>query len=380
LSEDADVDAIVRSLFTVKDVFDREEGSKEYSVVYDGATRGAFRSLYEKVRPLGLTPRLFGTRDDASLTVVRGDPSGPTGNPTRTPIFLLLLSIVAVIGAGWLIGDIYVQVEGGSALAIGSAFVAGVVIVIVAKGLVQRFVVRRSGGVSTIPYYLPNIPFFIALPVLYFLPTFGAITSVRSPTVDRDSLFDCYFYAPVLGVAVALAVALVGATTAIALTHDQYLAIFGSGSLGTLNTNPSLLQSAAISLSGYAGLSPAVPQGGVVIYSPLEVAAWIGFLLSFFSLLPAALFDGGRMATLALGYGGSRITTMVTGFVLVAVDVPNYWVVFLIIFLLAAIQPSNETLDSISELSRSRKALFLASIALVLLCAPVPQNFLTYPL
>jgi membrane-associated protease RseP (regulator of RpoE activity) len=379
LSEQADVDAVVRSLFTVKDVFDREEGSKEYSIAYDEATRGAFRALYDRVRPLGLTPRLFGTREDASLALVRGDVPGSSG-PTRTPIFLLLLSIVAIVGAGWLIGDIYVQVEGGSALVIGAEFAAGLVVVLVAKGLVQRFLVRRSGGVSTILYYLPNIPFFIALPVLYFLPTFGAITSVHSPTVDRDSLFDCYFYAPVLGVAVALAVALVGATTAIALTHDQYVAIFGSGSLGTLNTNPSLLQSAAISLSGYLGLSPAVPPGGVVIYSPLEVAAWIGFLLSFFSLLPAALFDGGRMATLALGYGGSRITTMATGFVLVAVDVPNYWVVFLIIFLLAAIQPSNETLDSISGLSRSRKALFLATIALVLLCAPVPQNFLTYPL
>ena len=120
--------------------------------------------------------------------------------------------------------------------------------VLVAKDLVQRFIVRRRGGVSTIPYYLPNIPFFIALPVLYFLPTFGAITFVRSPTVDRDALFDCYFFAPVVGVAVALAVALVGATTAISLTQAQYAAIFGSsGSLGTLSTNPSVLQSAAIS-------------------------------------------------------------------------------------------------------------------------------------
>ena len=97
-------------------------------------------------------------------------------------------------------------------------------------------------------------------------------------------------------------------------------------------------------------------------------------------MLPAALFDGGRMATLALGVRGSRITTMVTGFILVAFDVPNYWVVFLMIFLLAAIQPTNETLDSLSDLSRSRKLLFLAAMVLMLLCAPIPQNFLTYPL
>ncbi len=375
---ETDVEPIVRSLFTVKDAFDRGEGSKEYSVVYDAKSKDAFKTLYGKVSRLGFTPRLFGTPDDASLTVIKGQVT-VTPQP-RTPIFLSLLSILAIIAAGWLLGDIYTQVEGGNPLLIGASFVAGVAVVILSKDLVQRFFVRRRGGVSTIPYYLPNIPFFIALPVLYFLPTFGAITFVRSPTVDRDSLFDCYFFAPMVGIAIALAVALVGATTSISLTHAQYVSIFGSGNLGTLSTNPSLLQSAAISLSGYLNLSPQVPPGGVSIFSPLEVAAWIGFLLCFFTLLPAALFDGGRMATLALGVRGSRATTMLTGFLLVATDVPNYWVIFLMIFLLAAIQPTNETLDSLSTISRSRKLMFLAAMVLVLLCAPVPQNFLTYPI
>ena len=91
---------------------------------------------------------------------------------------------------------------------IGASFVVGIAVLLVSKDLVQRYFVRRRGGSTTTPYYLPNIPFFIALPVLYFLPTFGAITFVRSPTVDRDSLFDCYFFAPVVGVAIAFAVAL----------------------------------------------------------------------------------------------------------------------------------------------------------------------------
>ena len=378
MSEATDVEPIVRSLFTVRDVFDRGEGSKEYLIAYDQTSKDAFRTLYGRVKPLGFTPRLFGTREDASLTVITGEPLTPP--PPRTPVFLSLLSIVAIVAAGWLMGDIYAQVEGGEPLLMGASFVVGVVAVMLGKDLVQRLVVRRRGGVSTIPYYLPNIPFFIALPVLYFLPTFGAITFVRSPTIDKDSLFDCYFVAPVVGVVIAIAVALVAATTAVTLTHTQYLAVFGSGNLGTLSNNPSLLQSAAISVSDYLNLSPPVPPGGVSLFSPLEIAAWVGFLLSFFSLLPAALFDGGRMATLALGVRGSRITTMVTGFLLVAIDVPNYWVIFLMIFLLAAIQPSNETLDSISGISRSRKILFVGSVVLLLLCAPVPQTFLTIPI
>jgi membrane-associated protease RseP (regulator of RpoE activity) len=376
--EETDAEPVVRSLFSVKDVFDRGEGSKEYTISYDDKTKTAFRELCVRVRPLGFTPRLFGTKDDASLTLTRGEVL--VRPPARTPIFLSLLSILAIIAAGWLLGNIYAQVEGGSALLIGASFVVGVVAVLISKDLVQRFMARRRGGISTIPYYLPNIPFFIALPVLYYLPTFGAITFIRSPTVDRDSLFDCYFLAPVVGIVVSVVVAVAGAASAISLTSAQYASIFGSGNLGTLSTNPSILQSAAISLAGYLNLSPQVPPGGVSIYSPLEVAAWIGFLLSFFSLLPAALFDGGRMATLAIGVQGSRITTMLTGFALVAVDVPNYWVTFLMIFLLAAIQPSNETLDSISRISRSRKALFALAVVLALLCAPIPQNFLTYPI
>jgi hypothetical protein len=71
---------------------------------------------------------------------------------------------------------------------------------------------------------------------------------------------------------------------------------------------------------------------------------------------------------------------MVTAFLLVAIDVPNYWVLFLIIFLLAAIQPSNETLDSVSGISRSRKLLFLVALLLVGLCIPIPQTFLTRPI
>jgi membrane-associated protease RseP (regulator of RpoE activity) len=376
LSEGADVEPIVRSLFTVKDVFDREEGSKEYMVEYNAGSRAAFKELYRRVKPLGFTPRLFGTRDDASLTLTR--PEALPSQAPRTLVFLMLLSILSIVAAGWILGDIYVRVEGGNAIEIGAGFVLGVAVVLVAKDLVQRFVARRRGGASTLPYYLPNLPFFIGLPVLYYLPTFGAVTFLRSPTVDRDTLFDCYFCAPLVGVLVSLAVAFVGATSAISLTGIQYSSIFTNGSLATLNTNPSLLQSAAISLATSLHLTPSVPAGGASIFSPVEVAAWICFLLCFFSLLPAALFDGGRMATLALGVRGSRITTMVTGFLLVAVDVPNYWVIFLMIFLLAAVQPSNETLDSLSPISRSKKTLFVVILVLVLLCAPVPQTFLTY--
>ena len=87
LSEDSEVEAMVRSLFTVKDVFDRGEGSKEYSIVYEDRSKAAFKSLYPRVKPLGFTPRLFGTRDDASLTLVKGRDSGaPVAEDSCLPL------------------------------------------------------------------------------------------------------------------------------------------------------------------------------------------------------------------------------------------------------------------------------------------------------
>jgi membrane-associated protease RseP (regulator of RpoE activity) len=377
LSENTEVDAIVRSLFKVKDSYAMEGGSGEYNVVYDAGSRRAFRTLYDKVRPLGYTPRISGNREDASLSILKGEVEKMPA--PRASIFLALLSIVAIVGAGGALGITYAHYFGGSALLDGATFVLGVVVVLLARDLVQRYFARKAGDVSTLHYYLPNIPVFLALPILYFLPTFGAITFLRSPAYDRDSLFDFYFWGSIAAAGVTMVVALAGVSSTIVLTQAQYVSMFGTGA-GVLSHNASVLQNLATSIMSALNLAPSAPSGGYVFLSPLSTAAWVGFLMSLFGLMPAALFDGGRLATLILGTRGSRITTLLTAFALVAIDSPNYWVVFLLIFLLAAVQPSNDTLDSVSAVSRSRKVLFVIAMALVFLCIPIPQTFFTIPI
>ena len=104
----------------------------------------------------------------------------------------------------------------------------------------------------------------------------------------------------------------------------------------------------------------------------------LGLLLAFFNLMPAALFDGGRMARLAIGERGSRATTAASGLLLLLTDLPNYLVVFLLVFLMAAFPVQGETLDSISGLSGSRKAIFADAVLVGLLCVPVPQSVATF--
>jgi len=363
----------VRSLFKVKDYFATEDGEGgEYSVVYEERSRAAFKELYRKVQPMGYTPRLFGTRDDASLTVFKTAPE-PSPAP-RASFFLAMLTIVAILGAGVAVGLLYAQDFGGSDILYGASFVLGIAVILLARDLVQRYFARRAGSPATLHYYLPNIPVFLALPILYFMPTFGSVTFVRSPAYDRDALFDFYFWGAIAAVGVTMAVALAGVPSTIVLTQAQYAA---SGVVA-LSHAPSTLQNLAGSIMSALNLSPSVPAGGYAISSPLSAAAWVGFLLSLVTLMPAALFDGGRMATLVLGTRGSRITTLFTAFALVAIDPPNYWVIFLVIFLLAAVQPSNDTLDSLSGISLSRKGLFVIAMLIVLLCIPVPQTFFTF--
>ena len=96
-------------------------------------------------------------------------------------VLLVLLSLLAIVGAGAALGLSYSHYFGGSSLLDAATFILGVVVVLLARDIVQRYFARKAGGLSTLHYYLPNIPVFLALPVLYFLPTFGAITFVRSP-------------------------------------------------------------------------------------------------------------------------------------------------------------------------------------------------------
>ena len=179
---------------------------------------------------------------------------------------------------------------------------------------------------------------------------------------------------------VAVVVALLGAGTSVVFTHAQAEALSSGNQTATIQTNPSILQAGAISLSQSLGFLGQVPAGGTLIFSPIEIAAWLALLLAFFNLMPAALFDGGRMGRLALGERGIRVTTIVSGAFLLLTDLPDYWVVFLLVFLMAAFPVQGDTLDSISGLSRSRKAAFVVAVAVGLLCVPIPQTFATFPL
>jgi len=378
----ADVDAAVRSLFSVSDYFVAEEGAAEYKVAYDERSASNFLKLLETLKGPDYSAQLYGEPESATLMVVKNPPPPPPQLRVRlsTPAFLFLLTLLSVLVTGYVVAVIFPQVApGSSSLEMGVGFVAALGAVFAVRYLAQRYTARR-GSFSFRSYYLPNVPIFIALPTMYFLPTFGAVSFPGSPPANKNKLFDFYLVGAVAMLAVALVVAFLGAGTSVVLTQAQVAALSSGNQTATIQANPSILQAAAISLSQSLRVLGPVPAGGTLIFSPIDIAAWLGLLLAFFNLMPAALFDGGRMGRLALGERGGRVTTIVVGLFLLLTDLPDYWVVFLLVFLMAAFPVQGETLDSITQLSRSRKAVFALTVLVGLLCVPIPQTFATFPL
>jgi hypothetical protein len=378
----ADVDAAVKSLFTVKDYFVAEEGAAEYSVVYEERSGPNFLKLLEALKGPDYSAQLYGDPDRATLVVVKNPPPPAPQLRVRlsTPAFLFLLTLLSVLVTGYVLAIIFPQVApGSSSLEMGAGFVAALGAVFAARYLAQRYAAGR-GRFPFLSYYLPNVPIFIALPTMYFLPTFGAVSFPGSPPANKNKLFDFYLVGAVAMLIVAVVVSLLGAGTSVVLTQAQAAALSSGNQTATIQTNPSLFQAGAISLAQRLGALGQVPTGGTLVFSPVEIAAWLALLLAFFNLLPAALFDGGRMGRLAIGERGIRVTTIVSGLFLLLTDLPDYWVVFLLVFLMAAFPVQGETLDSISGLSRSRKLVFALAVLVGLLCVPVPQTFATLPL
>jgi membrane-associated protease RseP (regulator of RpoE activity) len=375
-----EVDSAVRSLFTVKDYFVAEEGAAEYSVVYDARSGHNFLKLLEQLRRPDYSAQLYGDPDHATLVVTKNPTPQKPFQAVRlsAPAFLFLLTLLSVLVTGYVVAAIYPQISpGASVLGMGAGFAAGLVSVFLARFVVQSYSAKR-GGFSALTYYLPNVPLFIPIPTMYFLPTFGSVSFPGSPPINRNKLFDFYLVGSLAMVLVAFVVAVLGAGSSVVLTQAQYAALSAGNQTATIQTNPSVLQTAALSLAQGLGLMGQVPPGGNLVFSPVEIAAWLGLLIAFFNLMPAALFDGGRMARLAIGDRGSRATTAASGLLLLLTDLPNYLVVFLLVFLMAAFPVQGETLDSISGLSGSRRALFAAAVLVGILCVPVPQSVATF--
>jgi membrane-associated protease RseP (regulator of RpoE activity) len=206
------------------------------------------------------------------------------------------------------------------------------------------------------PYFIPGIP-------VIGLPTFGALIQSRGLTINRDILFDVAIAGPVAGLVITIIVSFYGAYTSPIL--DESITAEMEGSFVKLND--SILMTLALVTFDKAG--PDVE----VLMSPILFAAWLGFLITFLNLLPAWQLDGGHMARSLFGEKIHRFATYGSVGVLFLL---RYEMMALFILLFSIRNMSARPLDDVSPLSKNRKLIYIAVIAMAVLCAPLPFSLI----
>ena len=366
-----DFDSIVRAKFAVKDSFQLPDGEVEYRVEYGPESKENFRSLCTELRRKGFSPWLGGTRDDCTLVVRRWQ--APRPSASAIPVLTALFT-VASVGA---FGILEVLIYANFAPMIPNYVVllgygACVLAILVAHELGHRYVSERRGSAAPVAYLIPGIPGITA-----FLPSLGFVSTQREPAVNRDALFDVTMAGPLVALAVTLVLYVLSSFVSVQssqpLSGNQALNAYFSVGLG----NPGALQAAIDS-----ALSPFLAHvaPGYFRLSPMNDAAAVGFALTFISLMPMSLFDGGFLASTVLGERGIRAATFLSVLALIVIDTPTYWAPALLTLLVAGRQQRIQLLDEVSRPARSKRVLFVLALILALLCLPIPQNLATFSL
>ena len=205
------------------------------------------------------------------------------------------------------------------------------------------------------PYFIPGIP------ILGFIPTFGALIMSRGLIINKNILFDVGISGPIAGLAVAIVVSAYGAylSPLIPSTEAQDL----SANHGLVEIHSSVIMDATIALEGKH------VRGEEIVMSPVLLAAWFGFLITFLNLLPAWQLDGGHVARATFGVKWHRILTYASIGILAST---GYYNLAIIVFALSMRSRDAKPLDDISPLSPKRRKMFPLIMVLAFLCAPLP--------
>lgn len=215
---------------------------------------------------------------------------------------------------------------------------------------------------TTWPYFMPGLP-------IIGIPTFGAFIQARSPTINRELLFDVAIAGPIAGLVIAIIVSVYGAYTAPILDENIAQELFEDSRLIEWELGEPILMTASLELFGKGG------DNGEVLMTPLLFAAWVGFLITFLNLLPAWQLDGGHLARTLMGAKIHKYATYGSMAVLVLLD---FWLMAIFILFLSSRNPGANPLDDISPLSPKRKLAYVGVVVLAVLCAPLPSGLLPW--
>jgi len=325
---------IVRSSFNVKDEILREDGSLEFEISETQNLKVDFKKIIMKLRPYGYLAILRKVDDTLLLKV--GEFKRVKKKTSITP-FLLLAATIGTISIDGLFRTPNLPNINFSTTII--LYVLAVLGIIGMHELSHKIAVAKHGMNASMPYFIPGFP--------TILPTFGAFISTRDPPVNKDSLFDLGLSGPIAGLVITILVGIGGAFTAFGVPIEV-AEESGAGPVTIDFFTETILS-----------LFTNIPDGYVIILSPLTFAATLGFLITFLNLMPAWQLDGGHIAAAILTNKQHRIATYLS---IIILFVLGFSLMALFVLVLSLQTPEARPLDDVSQLSPSRRWIFLGVI------------------
>lgn len=334
----------------------REDNNLEFSVEHSPSMKEDFQRLLADLKTYGMVATLRKSGD--GLTVMVGN---IPVHKSRIRNWMPIALFTAVVGIVFYDGFLRSQTTSGQAyiqdpIQMAIIYTLSLLGILGIHELGHIVAARKHKVKATWPFFIPGIPGFSITP-----PTFGAVIFSRSHMPNRDILFDIGFAGPIAGLVVTIVVSVYGAMLSPLIPIEQAEALRAEAQLIPLN--PSILMLGSYFMAGK------MVEGFIPLMSPIAFAAWIGFLITFLNLLPAWQLDGGHIARAALGQKWHRRTTYMS---IVTLAGLGYVVMALLIMIMSSRAPDAKPLDDVSPLSKRRRIVWVISLFMAFICAPLP--------
>jgi membrane-associated protease RseP (regulator of RpoE activity) len=362
---------VVSSYYLIRDSQRGRSGDSFEFLIQETDLKDSFPRLLRDLHDIGLiatagrssyssrlTPALSSNlvvSEGIVITIYKCQPE-QSARKKRIPVHLILFvaTVTVVFVDGMSKSNAYSNFFANDPTVLASVYTLSLIGILGIHEMGHMIAAKSHGLKASWPYFIPSVPVF------FLSPTFGAMIRLRSNMPNRNAMFDVGISGPVAGLIVAIVVSTYGATISVVVPADTNLS-------GGYAIQPSLIMMATIQLAGKA------LSGGVLVWSPVLMAAWIGFLVTFLNLLPAWQLDGGHLARAAVGSKWHRILTYSSIGVLLAT---GWYFMAALVLMLSFRYPESVPLDDVTPLSRKRKLLFLVALGTAAVCAsPFPAFF-----
>ena len=199
---------------------------------------------------------------DTNINQELGNPFDVSVEPIKNNWLLFSILLTATLVTTFLAG--------------GLLFSISLLLILGAHEFGHYWASKKNGVQSTLPYFIPAPPIFIA-------GTFGAFIQIKQRIPNRMVLMEIGAAGPIMGFVVALPMLILG----------LYLSsVTPSIGMGSINFGSSLILNFCSQL--VLGVDPSSPDINIHLH-PIAFAGWIGMLITALNLMPVGQLDGGHI-------------------------------------------------------------------------------------